>query len=115
MQFGPATRKRLFAVKSWSQTPRAFDSGASPSPSIEAYTVAEPTPVSSPPACVFLRTLASCGQRAVPRFGCALHRGNSLQYRKPLADQRRRPGHGHEIVEGEPDEEHEHDGIRNDQ
>jgi hypothetical protein len=52
MQFGPATRRRLFAVKSSSQTPRAFDSGASPSPSIEAYTVAEPTPVSSAAASI---------------------------------------------------------------
>jgi hypothetical protein len=47
MQFGPATRRRLFAVNCSSQAPRAFDSGASPSPSIEAYTVADPTPVSS--------------------------------------------------------------------
>jgi len=36
MQFGPATRRRLVAVKSLSHAPRAFDSGSSPSPNIEA-------------------------------------------------------------------------------
>ena len=34
MQFGPATRSRLVATKSFSHAPRAFDSGSSPSPII---------------------------------------------------------------------------------
>src|SRR5512133_141744 len=38
----------------------------------------------------------------------ALHRRYRLERREPLADQRRGPGNGHEIVEGEPDEEDQH-------
>src|SRR4029078_12172916 len=44
-----------------------------------------------------------------------LHRGDRLERRKPVADQRRWPGNGHEVVEGEPDEEDQGRGIGDDQ
>src|SRR3954470_9751760 len=40
-----------------------------------------------------------------------LHRGDRLERRIPVADQRRWPGNGHEVVEGEPDEEDQGRGI----
>ncbi len=44
-----------------------------------------------------------------------LYRRDHFERREPLADQGRRPGQRHEIVEGEPDEDRQHDGIGNDQ
>ena len=45
--------------------------------------------------------------RANPTYSSLLHRRDRLQRREPLAEQGRRPGHRHDIVEGEPDEDDE--------
>src|SRR5437763_34722 len=61
------------------------------------------------------RSVGSRVRTLDPTYARSLHRRDRLEPRVPLADQRRRPRHRHEVIEGKPDEENEDRGIWNDQ
>src|SRR4029077_14248624 len=82
-----------------------------------AVAVSVPGTFRSCPCMRLLKTSLPSGQRRAPWLCLCnpLHRRDRLQRREPLADQGGRPGHGHEVVEGEPNKEYEHGGIGDDQ